>query len=154
VDINNIYVTNVTKVAVVHKNGPPPVKPVIPVSKKAFDSDPKLAKKFNPKDSDVLVTPTGGLKVAPSRIQDIASKRMTIDDIKRISAEPSSFDRDRKVMPTSLDRDKNIDISSPSIRDRKRLISQLIQEVEMGLDGEFQSPQMMGVLILTGLLLQ
>jgi hypothetical protein len=119
VDINNIYVTNVTKVAVVNKNGPPPVKPVVPVSKKAFDSDPKLAKKFNPKDTDVLITPTGGLKVAPSRIQDIASKRMTIDDIKRISAEPSSFDRDRKVMPTSLDRDKNIDVSSPSIRGSK-----------------------------------
>jgi len=104
VQITNIYVTNVTKVVSVHKKDPPPVKPIIPVSKDG--SGGVNVKKLNPKvDGDVLVTPHGGLNIPPSKIADIQAKRATFDDLKRVISEPPSSARDRRNSPSSsLDR--------------------------------------------------
>lgn len=123
VDINNIYVTNVTKIAVVNKNGPPPVKPVVPVPKKALNVDQNFAKKFS-KDSDVFITHSGGLNIRPSKIHDLKNGKVTFDDIKQTLAEPPVIAK-KNVMPTSLDRNdgdirtiKDRDIPSPSTPNR------------------------------------
>jgi len=116
IDINNIYVTNVTKVAVVNKSGPPPVKPVVPVPKKALNVDQNFAKKVS-KDSDVFITHSGGLNIQPSKIHDLKNGKVTFDDIKQTLAEPPVIAK-KNVMPSSLDR-KGTDFDrGTTIKDR------------------------------------
>jgi hypothetical protein len=105
VQINQIYVTNVTKVVSVHKQDPPPGKPIIPVSKagmKGID-----VRKSPQKGGDVLITPHGGLNIPPSKLQDLQGRKIAQDDIKRIISEPPASSRDRKFSPpSSLERPK------------------------------------------------
>lgn len=101
IDINYIYVKNVTKVVVVNKEEPPPVKPITPIPQKAYNMGDEFSKRI-PKEGDVLVTPTGGLNLSPTRLKDIQDRKIDIDDAKEIF---SKFNEPKKhkIMPSSLD---------------------------------------------------
>lgn len=102
IDINNIYVANIAKIVVVNKNEPPPVKPVVPVPKKALNGDKNLTKKVST-DYDVIVTHSGGLNIHPSKVHDLKNGKVTFDDIKQTLAEPPVIAK-KNVMPSSLDK--------------------------------------------------
>ncbi|GEM_PF-1175603 len=116
IDIDNIYVTNVTKVVVVNKNVPPPVKPVVPIPKKAFQTNQNFAKKVS-KDSDLVITHSGGLNISPTKIHDFKNKKVTFDDIKQTLIEQPVIAK-RNIMPTSLDGDIDNPRDKIHIRDR------------------------------------
>lgn len=104
VQINNIYVTNVTKVVTVNKQGPPPGKPIIPVSKDGSGSI-NIKKLQQKGQGDILVTPHGGLNINPAKLQDLQARRLSVDDLKRVAAESPLSARDRRAAtPSSLDR--------------------------------------------------
>ncbi len=104
VTINNIYVTNVTKVVNVNKQGPPPGKPIIPVSKNGLNG--ASIKKLQPRNGgDILVTPHGGLNLQPAKLQDLQARKISVDDLKRTLADPPVSTRDRRIATqSSLDR--------------------------------------------------
>lgn len=104
VTINNIYVTNVTKVVNVNKQGPPPGKPIIPVSKDGSGS--VNIKKLQQKgQGDILVTPRGGLNLHPAKLQDLQSRKLSVDDLKQVVSETPLSMRDRRATTaSSLDR--------------------------------------------------
>jgi hypothetical protein len=102
IQYNQIYVTNVTKVVSVHKQNPPPGKPVIPVSRAGMNN--MDVKKSIPKGGDVIITPHGGLNIPPSRVQDLQNKKIDFDDMKKAVSEQPLSSRDRRVSPASLDR--------------------------------------------------
>lgn len=119
VNINNIYVTNVTKVVTVHKDGPPPVKPIIPVSKKNMDRTG--IKKTLPKSGgDVIVTPHGGLNIHPTKVGDLQVKKSSVDDFRKIAAELPVSGRERRVSPSSLDIQKKTGSVDPASSGRTR----------------------------------
>ncbi|MCX7830399.1 MAG: hypothetical protein N2445_05010, partial [Acidobacteria bacterium] len=110
-------------VVVVNKSGPPPVKPIVPIPKKAINVDQNFSRKVT-KDSELLITNTGGLNIHPSKIRDLKDGRATIDDIRQTISEPPVLAK-KKIMPTSLDRDdfditpaKNRDLPSPNAPNR------------------------------------
>ncbi|HNQ78247.1 MAG TPA: hypothetical protein PKJ37_04705 [Acidobacteriota bacterium] len=104
VTINNIYVTNVTKVVNVNKHGPPPGKPIIPVSKHGADG-PVIKKLQHKNGGDILVTPHGGLNLQPAQLRDLQSRKISADDLKRTLADPPVSTRDMRIATrSSLDR--------------------------------------------------
>lgn len=105
IDITNIYVTNVTKVVVVNKDGPPPVKPVISVPKKAYNADQNFYKKIS-KDGDILLTHSGGLNIPPKSVKDIKERKIDFDDIRPTLADSPKIGR-KTVNPSSLDKNQN-----------------------------------------------